>query len=198
MRGVLSPKQLLLSALFVVIAIGLSASHLRVLAQPNSKGPQLKGTLLIQWDSDQRFIYLVDPNDPLTFVTADGRTIKPGRMYTDGGSIPRIFWSAKGFSPWGYGPAYVIHDWLFHQHQCGRDAAPNNFSFEEANQFLEQAIAILETAKKVSPNSQARNLIKWAVDTFGQSAWAGACSPDPASKPHEVGTITIGRVSLSD
>ena len=33
-------------------------------------------------------------------------------MYTDGGSIPRIAQAFNGFSPWGYAPAYMIHDWL--------------------------------------------------------------------------------------
>src|SRR3972149_11225742 len=99
------------------------------------KGPEvgaLKGALLIQWDRENLFIYVPDPKDPLRFTTRDGREIKPGRMYTDGGSIPRLFVGFKGFSPWGYAPAYVLHDWLFHVHRCKQDTAPNNFTFEDA------------------------------------------------------------------
>jgi hypothetical protein len=39
-------------------------------------------------------------------------------MPTDGGSIPRAFWVFKNYSPWGYGPAFVAHDWLFHIKNC--------------------------------------------------------------------------------
>src|SRR5262245_3406002 len=96
------------------------------------KKPFMKGTLLIQWDNESRFIYLPQAQDGLRFQTRDGREVKPGRMYTDGGSIPRVFWSVKGFSPWGYGPAYVLHDWLFHAHRCRNDSAPNRYSLGQA------------------------------------------------------------------
>jgi hypothetical protein len=39
-------------------------------------------------------------------------------MYTDGGSIPRPFWVLRNYSPWGFGPAFVVHDWLFHMQNC--------------------------------------------------------------------------------
>ncbi len=96
--------------------------------------PSLSGTLLIQWVDGQNFIYVPDPHDPLRFRSRDSRDVVPKRMYTDGGSIPRLFWSVKGFSPWGYGPAYVLHDWLFHEHRCGSDQAPNDYSLAQANQ----------------------------------------------------------------
>jgi hypothetical protein len=39
-------------------------------------------------------------------------------MYTDGGSIPRPFRVFKHYSPWGYAPAFIVHDWLFHMRHC--------------------------------------------------------------------------------
>lgn len=57
--------------------------------------------------------------DPLTFERSGNRgSIQPGEMWTDGGSIPRTFWVFKHYSPWGYGPAFIIHDWLFHMQDC--------------------------------------------------------------------------------
>jgi hypothetical protein len=39
-------------------------------------------------------------------------------MYTDGGSIPRPLWAFRGYSPWGYAPAFIVHDWLFEMKHC--------------------------------------------------------------------------------
>jgi hypothetical protein len=166
-------------------------------------GAGMSGTLLIQWNGEDRFIFVPDVNDPLKFRTKTNREIIPGRMFTDGGSIPRVFWGAKGFSPWGYGPAYVLHDWLFHQHRCKNDAQPNRYSFKEANQVLDEAIAYLMSAKKVPSNQEARNLIKWAVDNFAWAAWNDSCDqepPAPAEKVQPGGfvvpVITVGKISF--
>lgn len=169
------------------------------LSQPKATNPvSMKGVLLIQWSDETRFIY-VSPNDnPLRFVTRTGREILPGRMYTDGGSIPRVFWSVKGFSPWGYGPGYVLHDWLYHQHRCGRDNPPNNFSFEEANQVLDDAIAFLMATKRVDANPRARSLIKWAVDHFARAAWNEPCDIEPQSELKGLAApITVDRIEFS-
>jgi hypothetical protein len=160
--------------------------------------PWIKGILLIQWNDEERFIYVPEFRDPLRFKTRDGREIRPERMYTDGGSIPRVFWSAKGFSPWGYGPAYVLHDWLFHQHRCGKDRPPSNYSMTEANQVLDDAIDLLMQAKKVASNQRARRLIKWAVDKFAKSAWNEPCDPAPVLPKSVDGAITVGRISFED
>ncbi len=86
----------------------------------------------------------------------------------------RVFWSVKGFSPWVYGPAYILHDWLFNEHRCRRLLeAPDGYSLIEANAVLYDAIGILVAQGKADSNGEARRLIKWAVDAFGQTAWAG-------------------------
>src|SRR5687767_1631448 len=74
------------------------------------------GKLDVEWIAPNQFIYRVHPTNPLTFVTADGRTIRPRTMYTDAGSIPRLFWSSPSLGPWDFAPGYIIHDWLFEQH----------------------------------------------------------------------------------
>src|SRR5262249_41845045 len=58
---------------------------------------------------------------PLSFRPSFMTTpIVPEDMFTTGGSVPRVFCSIPGLSPWGLGPAYIIHDWLFFVHRCKR------------------------------------------------------------------------------
>jgi len=78
----------------------------------------LSGKVTVEWYKPNLFIYRPDPSAPLTFVRANGDVVRPEKMLTDGGSIPRIFWVFKNYSPWGYGPAFVVHDWLFHVKNC--------------------------------------------------------------------------------
>jgi hypothetical protein len=74
---------------------------------------RLSGTVLVQWVGEDEFIYRKTSN-PLTYEPSFTEfKIVPESIYTDGGSIPRIFWGIPGLSPWGLGPAYIIHDWLF-------------------------------------------------------------------------------------
>lgn len=83
-----------------------------------TKAGVLKGTLRIQWLAQDKFLYEPDPVDPLIFTRADGTIIKPAAMYTDGGTIPQALRALKAYSPWGYAPAYLVHDWLFAMKQC--------------------------------------------------------------------------------
>jgi hypothetical protein len=73
--------------------------------------------LLLRWAKPDWFEYIPDPQGPVSFVRSTGETITPGRMFTDGGSIPRWFWVSKNLSPWVYVPAYLVHDWEFEQHR---------------------------------------------------------------------------------
>ena len=75
-----------------------------------------------------RFVYVPSPGRPLTFHRrshdATVRTIVPEMMYTDGGSIPRQAQLFRGFSPWGFAPAYMVHDWIFVARHCLTDGTP--------------------------------------------------------------------------
>ena len=74
----------------------------------------LKGHVVVVWNRQDKFIYVPDNNDLFSFqpsfMKATNTRIVPGLMYTDGGSIPRVFWSVPGLSPWAFGPAYIVHD----------------------------------------------------------------------------------------
>jgi hypothetical protein len=85
--------------------------------QNTGKG-QFTGSLDVRWVKPDQFIYIPNKDDPLRFARPNNKVIQPEKMSTDGGSVPRIFWSVKGYSPWGFAPAYIIHDWLFEAHHC--------------------------------------------------------------------------------
>ncbi|MEJ2273074.1 MAG: hypothetical protein P8Y01_00615 [Woeseiaceae bacterium] len=138
-----------------------------------------EGTLVLKWIRPNRFIYEPDPDNPLTFTRADGQAITPGRMPTDGGSIPRLLWSIPPYSPWGYAPGYIIHDWVFNAHRCGDET----FTFEESALILGDAIKTLMENGCAPRNKFGAYTIFEAVRTpFARSAWEdGNCQIDTLS-----------------
>jgi len=100
----------------LVLALGLSGCASIHYAKTNPG--ELKGKLIVQWIEPDQFIFLPDKERPLTFTRHNKQTITPGVMYTDGGSIPRPLWAFRGYSPWGYAPAFIVHDWLFEMKHC--------------------------------------------------------------------------------
>lgn len=79
---------------------------------------KLEGKLLVQWLEPDKFLFIPDKEEPLRFTRSDGSVIQPGLMVTDGGSIPRPIWILRNYSPWGYAPAFIVHDWLFVMKHC--------------------------------------------------------------------------------
>ena len=73
----------------------------------------------LRWDRPDWLEYNPDPDAPFSFARASGEVIAPGRMLTDGGTIPRWFWLKHDLSPWGHLPAFLVHDWEFDQHHLG-------------------------------------------------------------------------------
>lgn len=84
------------------------------MTQPGS----LKGKLTVEWIAADQFIFIADPENPLTFTRSDGVVIQPKRMFTDGGSVPPALRALKSYSPWGFAPAFIIHDWIFTMKHC--------------------------------------------------------------------------------
>jgi hypothetical protein len=108
------------SALIAFLALPLAAC---VSPYFEAKLGRISGSLGAVWVGEDKFVYVPGRRgQTLAFETATtGRLIEPGLMYTDGGSIPRFARAFQGFSPWGYAPAYIIHDWIFYGHHCYLD-----------------------------------------------------------------------------
>lgn len=112
---------------------------------------KFSGALDVRWVKNDYFLFLPNKDDPFTFIRKDGTTIHPGPMYTDGGSIPRFFWGIEGYSPWGYAPAYIVHDWLFEAQHCGYQP-DNKYSFEDSVTIMAESLkAVMEA------NTEVRN-----------------------------------------
>ena len=160
---------------------------------------RLKGQLLVVWVGEDKFLYW-PTKDPLTFTLSPElhaklgvRTIRPGLMYTDGGSIPRALRAFDGFSPWGYGPAYIMHDWIFAAHHCLVQGNPDpkepieyekvsRFTFPDSAQLLAEVMKTLMVDKKVRPNAEVFNAISFGVDSsVAKTLWD---STDPKSCEH--------------
>jgi hypothetical protein len=71
----------------------------------------LTGNILLNWKGNDAFVYYPDSEKPLTFVRFNNEKIKPRKMVTDGGSIPRPLWIFRSYSPWGYAPAYIMSNY---------------------------------------------------------------------------------------
>jgi immune inhibitor A len=110
---------------------------------------------------------------PFTFKRQNGQVITPGRMVTDGGSVPRIAWLVPDIDPWAYMDAYVLHDWLHLTHHCIRPLDPRN-TFEEANLVLAEAIYTLMVTRPDQYPADWRKIvvIHTAVSSFvGRGLW---------------------------
>ena len=137
----------------------------------------LLGIVTIEWDKQDSFIYRPDPSplrrlsfQPYAWRGTDKR-ITPTLMYTDGGSIPRFFWNIPGLSPWGFGPAYVIHDYIFAVHRCGwPDPVVSQITFEESAEILAEVGEALIAANLIK--NDALNAIVWGVRTqYARNLW---------------------------
>jgi hypothetical protein len=82
---------------------------------------------------------LIPKRDAFRFVRASGEVVEPRRMFTDGGSIPRVLWPIRSLSPWGYAPAFLVHDWEFDRHHCGHSPK----SFDEVRDTMMEAVKTL-------------------------------------------------------
>jgi hypothetical protein len=167
------------------------------------------------WVSSDTFIYVPGPEKRnFVFETANGRIIAPGLMYTDGGSIPRIAQIFKAFSPWGYGPAYIVHDWIFYAQHCDIDRFGENqdvyndakrfadvygygdygrIDFHESAQILAEVVKTMIDREDVRPQNVPAVLISSAVDSvFALALWneAGACERQRV-KPQDIAIVWV-------
>jgi len=138
---------------------------------------QLSGLLDVRWVNNDYFLFIPNPDDPLTLTRADGTTIQPGVMYTDGGSVPRFLWGVPGLSPWGYAPAYMMHDWLFVAQHCEFEP-DNQYSFEDSIDVIAEALKAIMVDNPDARNYFAFDGIVLATGTtIARNLWdRGACN----------------------
>ena len=116
-------------------------------------------------------IFRMEPQPkPFRFIRSDGEVIEPGKMFTDGGSIPRALWFVKDLSPWAYAPAFLIHDWLFDCHHAGTTQK----KFEEVRDIMLEGVHTLMETGVCQANRLAFDLIYAGIDSFvARRVWNG-------------------------
>jgi hypothetical protein len=135
---------------------------------------------------DGKFVFIPAKEDPLTFTyrpsrdTAKEFVIEPDAIYTDGGSVPRIFAGVKGLSPWDYGPAYVVHDWLFVAKRCrsGGSTDPkyafiDDFTFKDSAEMMGAGLKALIESKTEVPDAEtaALTIANTTASFVSRSLW---------------------------
>lgn len=134
------------------------------------------GALEVRWLRNDLFSFEPDADEPFAFVRATGEVIEPGPMVTDGGTIPRALWAIRGFSPMGYLPAFILHDWMFQARHCGL-VPPDAYDFEaSARVFAEALKTVMESDHRVRDASVFAALVGVLGSPIVRTHWAwGAC-----------------------
>jgi hypothetical protein len=156
----------------------------------------LKGRLVIEWIDQDRFIFLPDAQDPLTFTRKNNEVIRPERMYTDGGTIPTALRAIKSYSPWGYAPAFIVHDWLFVTKHC-KVAGYESYDLDKAATVMAEVMkTVMENPKYGGPNKLVHYSMYEAVRSpKAKEYWdSGAC--DTPSGPRSMSGPAIARRSV--
>lgn len=163
-----------------LVALTLATAACGQVDYDDIKAGEFTGSLFVMWigeggpSGDGEFVFVPNPADPLTFQLADARgnvqSIRPGMMYTDGGSIPKIGQVFNGFGPWGYAPAYMVHDWLFVARHCNVDGTPTEeerkmaaITLQDSAEILASSIKALVASGRVKRNDVAGSTISGAV-----------------------------------
>jgi len=162
---------------------------------------QLKGKIIVEWLEPEKFRFVPDSNDPFTFVRSNGEQITPGEMITDGGSIPRPVRVFRHYSPWGYTPAFIIHDWIFRMKYCKLDGY-ENYDVDKAATIMSEVMKTMMEAT-VEKDKDAMYFMYEAVKTAPvKKIWReGRCGQSKMmtkSKKTPIYTFEIDAGKLND
>ena len=169
--------------------------NLPVMRPSDIPGPVLHGSrpvgqfenlpnIRLCWLQPQTFVFIPHATAPFAFVRHNGERIEPRRMFTDGGSVPRLVQWYADLDPWGYAPAYLLHDWLFELHHCEEAAAkPFTRTLGDTNAVLLEAVVTLVSLKICRNDPLATAMIALAVGSpIAKALWdkkVTACSLPP-------------------
>src|SRR6202035_300430 len=142
---------------------------------------KLEGKLLVQWLEPDKFLFIPDTVKPLKFTRSDGKVIQPGRMLTDGGSIPRPLWILRSYSPWGYAPAFIVHDWLFVMKHC-KLPGYDQYTHRDAADVMAEVMKTMMETGRVDVDKGTLEWMHMAVSSsIAGRLWEnGSCVPPPA------------------
>lgn len=133
----------------------------------------------LQWVGPDMWLMHPDADFPFAFTRSNGEEIIPGKVgssfisfSTDGGST-EPFNSFPNLTKWGYGGAYLIHDWIWYLHSRNKPT----YSFQESNQILVEAIKTLIEKGYIGHESfgggggTVRNVWRGVQSPFARHKW---------------------------
>ena len=185
---------------------------------------RFEGSALVVWvgagdesiSGDGKFIYVPRRGDELVFfrgataVASEGNSIiKPDAFYTDGGSIPRFVQGVQGFNAWAFGPAYIIHDWLFVVRKCINDEDETalqspivNMSFRESARIMAETIKTATAQYEINPSTGSAGSLIAPVTAgpISRGLWneRGRCESQKLTPEHARLVEDINRQSDED
>lgn len=183
--------------LLLAIALAFGLTGCSDLTWQQTSAGQLKGKLVIEWINQDEFLFIPDPAQPLVFTRSNSEVIIPAAMYTDGGSIPVALRAVKSYSPWGYAPAFIVHDWLFTIKQCKLPGHEKLTLDDAANVLAEVLKTVMENPKYGGPNKLVHYSMYEAVrSNVAKDYWEnGKCTTLPTARPK---TRSVAPQSESD
>lgn len=118
--------------------------------------------LLLVWMGDRNVLYVPDPDNPLTFIRPNGKTVVLDKAFiSDGATVPRFFWFIRWMDPWSWLPGALVHDSLWELRRLG---------IVKSN-FWETNIIMAECCRAVGVPKSHAWAIRWAVNLFGWVEW---------------------------
>ena len=191
----------------LLAALALTLTSCGTVDFDNLPSGRFEGVLHVVWvgegdpgAGDGAFIYIPDPVHPLSFIRTNPDAtitrITPPARKTDGGSIPRPAQLFNGFSPWGYGPAYIVHDWLFVAYRCVQDGMASdamkpvgNMDFQESADVMAEMIKTLAYTYdfKGTETPSGPVIANVVAGPVSRSLWEkrGQCKADEVSDDHK-------------
>jgi len=159
---------------------------------------KFSGALDVRWVKNDYFLFLPHKDEPFTFIRKDGTVIRPGPMYTDGGSIPRFLWGIKGYSPWGYAPAYIVHDWLFEAQHCKYEP-DNKYTFDDSVALMAESLkAVMEANPEVRNYFVFDSVVAAIGSPIAQRVWDdGSCKAPPITIRMAPGEAPLGELIMT-
>lgn len=143
---------------------------------------EFSGKLLVEWISSDLFVFRPDDLDPFVFKRNNGETIVPGPMLTDGGTIPRPLWVLRNYGPWGYAPAYIVHDWLFYSKYCGESPGKDVEFGYTVDVFGEALKTMMKRDDFEDEVGTFNNMVAAVSSRVARKYWReGECDPIPLS-----------------
>jgi hypothetical protein len=163
-----------------LVTFGLALAGCASQPYRDTASAKLTGALDVRWVKNDYFLFLPNKDEPFTLVRQDGTKIQPGPMYTDGGSIPRFLWGIEGYSPWGYAPAYIVHDWLFEAQHCGYEPE-RKYTFEDSVKVMAEGLkAVMEAAPEVRNYFVFDTVVGAVGSPIARRLWEkGSCKAPP-------------------